>query len=81
MTQPSAPSVPDIELETFGSQKHNSLIDPDHDSLVQQLKLLVQAEMIAPKWRRPLGLVLLGTTVTLWTASSFLASVSLSLFG
>lgn len=48
-------------------------------SFAEQLVLLVTAEMIGPPWRRAIGLFLLATTITLWTASGFLASVCYSL--
>lgn len=66
----------DLELEDLNSPCKSQRLD--NDSLLKQLHLLVRAEMVAAQWRRAVGLVLLGTTVTLWVASGFLASVCYS---
>ena len=66
----------DIELTQFQQTTRPSRVV--YDTFFAQLWLLLKAEMVSPRWRRPIGLFLLSLTVTLWTASGFLASVRLS---
>lgn len=84
MMTPAPSSAAELELEDLDLGKPSEYLhastslEKAADSLTYQLRRLIRAEMVSGPWRRAIGLILLGTTVTLWTASGFLASVCFS---